>query len=67
MELLWLSHTDCHYIDRADAKAAHLSRLASSYSVPAGFCIAAEAYSRWAELIDSGPPASPPEISSSAR
>ena len=59
MEVLWLGHADCHDIDRAGAKAAHLSRLASSYRVPAGFCIAAEAYSRWAELIDSGHPASP--------
>jgi phosphoenolpyruvate synthase/pyruvate phosphate dikinase len=59
MEVLWLGHADCHDIDRAGAKAAHLSRLASSYRVPAGFCIAAEAYSRWAELIDSGRPASP--------
>ena len=59
MEVLWLGHADCHDIHRAGAKAAHLSRLASSYRVPAGFCIAAEAYSRWAELIDSGCPASP--------
>ena len=58
MEVLWLGHADCHDLDRAGAKAAHLSRLASSYRVPAGFCIAVEAYSRWAELIDSDRPAS---------
>jgi phosphoenolpyruvate synthase/pyruvate phosphate dikinase len=59
MEVLWLGHADCHDVNRAGAKAAHLSRLASRYRIPPGFCISAQAYSQWEELIDSTPPASP--------
>jgi len=53
MEVLWLGHADCHDVNRAGAKAAHLSRLASRYRILPGFCISAQAYSQWAELIDS--------------
>jgi phosphoenolpyruvate synthase/pyruvate phosphate dikinase len=53
MEVLWLGHADCHDVNRAGAKAAYLSRLASRYRIPLGFCIAAQAYSQWTELIDS--------------
>jgi phosphoenolpyruvate synthase/pyruvate phosphate dikinase len=59
MEVLWLGHADCHDVNRAGAKAAHLSRLASRYRIPPGFCITAQAYCQWAELIDSTRPASP--------
>lgn len=59
MELLWLGHPDCHDVNRVGAKAANLSRLAASYRIPPGFCVTAEAYSRWAELTGSGHPASP--------
>jgi pyruvate,water dikinase len=52
MEVLWLGHADCHDVNRAGAKAAHLSRLASRYRIPPGFCIAARAYSQWAEGLD---------------
>ena len=58
MEVLWLGHADCHDVNKAGAKAAHLSRLASRYRIPPGFCIAAQAYSQWAERIDSTCPAS---------
>jgi phosphoenolpyruvate synthase/pyruvate phosphate dikinase len=56
MDVLWLGHADCHDATRAGAKAAHLSRLASCYHIPPGFCISAESYCRWAELIDSDRP-----------
>ena len=59
MEVLRLGHADCYDVTRAGAKAAHLSRLASRYRIPPGFCISAQAYSQWAELIDSTRPASP--------
>src|SRR5918912_1068775 len=59
MEVLWLGHADCHDVERAGAKAAHLSRLAAGYRIPPGFCVAAEAYARWAEVTGSGLPASP--------
>ena len=48
MEMLWLGHADCHDVHQADAKAAHLSRLASRYRIPPGFCIAAQACPQWA-------------------
>ena len=68
MDVLWLGHADCHDVNRAGAKAAYLSRLASCYRVPRGFCITPEAYSRWTELIDNGrsgsiSPAIPPDLS----
>ena len=59
MEVLWLGHADCHDVERAGAKAANLSRLAAGYRIPPGFCVAAEAYARWAEVTGSGLPASP--------
>jgi phosphoenolpyruvate synthase/pyruvate phosphate dikinase len=59
MEVLWLGHSDCHDVNRAGAKAANLSRLAADYRIPPGFCITAEAYSRWAEVTGSGHLASP--------
>jgi hypothetical protein len=34
MEVLWLGHADCHDVNKAGAKAAHLSRLASCYRIP---------------------------------
>ncbi len=52
MEVFWLGHADCHDVNQAGAKAAHLSRLACRYRVPPGFCIAAQAYSQWAEGRD---------------
>ena len=48
MEILWLGHADCHDVNRAGAKAAHLSRLAAAYRIPPGFCISAAAYAQWA-------------------
>jgi phosphoenolpyruvate synthase/pyruvate phosphate dikinase len=56
MDVLWLGHADCHDLNRAGAKAAHLSRLASGYRIPPGFCVSAESYCRWAEFLDSGRP-----------
>lgn len=58
MEVLWRGHADCHDVNRAGAKAAHLSRLASRYRIPLGFCLAAQASSQWTELIDRTRPAS---------
>jgi pyruvate,water dikinase len=56
MEVLWLGHPDCHDVNRAGAKAANLSRLAASYRIPPGFCVSAEAYSRWVEVMGRGHP-----------
>jgi len=61
MEVLWLGHPDCHDVQRAGAKAAHLSRLTPSYRIPPGFCVTAAAYARWAALTGSGNPALPPQ------
>lgn len=41
--ILWLGEPDCHRRELVGGKAAHLSRLASSYPVPPGFCLAADA------------------------
>jgi len=46
MEILWLGHADCHDVNRAGAKAAHLSRLVAAYRIPPGFCISAAAYAQ---------------------
>jgi phosphoenolpyruvate synthase/pyruvate phosphate dikinase len=56
LKILWLGDSDCHDFNKVGAKAANLSRLsASQYPVPPGFCIPAEAYSQWVELINSSP------------
>jgi phosphoenolpyruvate synthase/pyruvate phosphate dikinase len=60
MEVLWLGHADCHDVNRAGAKAAHLSRLTAAYRIPPGFCISAAAYAQWAGCTGDGPPALPP-------
>jgi pyruvate,water dikinase len=54
MEVLWLGHADCHDVNRAGAKAAHLSRLVAAYRIPPGFCISATAYAQWAGYTDDG-------------
>jgi phosphoenolpyruvate synthase/pyruvate phosphate dikinase len=59
MEILWLGHADCHDVNRAGAKAAHLSRLAAAYRIPPGFCISAAAYAQWAGCIGDGHSALP--------
>ncbi|HSF34353.1 MAG TPA: PEP/pyruvate-binding domain-containing protein [Candidatus Tectomicrobia bacterium] len=59
MEVLWLGHSDCHDVHRVGAKAANLSRLAACYRIPPGFCVSAEAYSRWVAFTNSSRPASP--------
>src|SRR5262245_38792240 len=59
MEILWLGHADCHDVNRAGAKAAHLSRLIAAYRIPPGFCISAAAYVQWAECTGDGHPALP--------
>ncbi len=48
MELVWLGDPACHDLLLVGGKAAHLSRLAARYPVPAGFCLTTEAYTRWA-------------------
>ena len=44
MTILWLGDKDCHEVQRVGGKAANLSRLASGYRVPAGFCITPDLY-----------------------
>jgi pyruvate, water dikinase len=55
-KVLWLGHADCHNIYTTGAKAAHLSRLASGYRIPPGFCLTTEAYARWADSVGDGRP-----------
>ncbi len=49
MTILWLGDKDCHEVQRVGGKAANLSRLASGYRVPAGFCITPDLYHQWLE------------------
>jgi pyruvate,water dikinase len=43
MEIYWLDGAECRDPARVGGKAAHLGRLAGSYPVPPGFCLAAKA------------------------
>ena len=43
MSILWLGDPECHEVTRVGGKAANLSRLASRFRVPLGFCLTAEA------------------------
>ena len=49
MTILWLDDEDCHEVQRVGGKAANLSRLASGYRVPTGFCITPDLYQQWLE------------------
>lgn len=40
--MLWLGETECHRVARVGGKAANLSKLASRFRVPPGFCVTAE-------------------------
>jgi pyruvate,water dikinase len=46
MEILWLGDPACRDRALAGGKAAHLSRLAAGYRVPAGFCLTTVACDR---------------------
>ena len=50
--LVWLDHAACQDVTRVGGKAANLSRLASVYRVPPGFCLTTEAYAAWAQGRD---------------
>ena len=47
MTILWLGDEDCHEVQRVGGKAANLSRLASGYRVPTGFCVTPDLYRQW--------------------
>ena len=47
MTILWLGDEDCHDVQKVGGKAANLSRLASRYRVPTGFCITPDLYRQW--------------------
>ncbi len=47
MAILWLGDEACHDVQTVGGKAANLSRLASGYRVPAGFCITPDLYRQW--------------------
>ena len=47
MTILWLGDEGCHEVQRVGGKAANLSRLASGYRVPAGFCVTPDLYRQW--------------------
>ena len=47
MAILWLGDEACHDVQTVGGKAANLSRLASGYRVPAGFCITPDLYHQW--------------------
>jgi pyruvate,water dikinase len=49
MDLLWLSHRECHDVGLVGGKVAGLSRLAAAYRVPPGFCVTTAALEPWAE------------------
>jgi phosphoenolpyruvate synthase/pyruvate phosphate dikinase len=44
VEIVWLGEDTSHDPKRVGLKAAHLSRLAASFRVPPGFCLAADVY-----------------------
>lgn len=47
MELLWLEDAAAQDLRQVGGKVAHLSRLATRYTVPTGFCLTTEAFHRW--------------------
>ena len=59
MAILWLGDEACHEVQTVGGKAANLSRLASEYRVPAGFCVTPDLYHQW--LSNRGPGSTLPE------
>ena len=53
MAILWLGDEACHDVQAVGGKAANLSRLASGYRVPTGFCVTPDLYHQW--LSSRGP------------
>jgi pyruvate,water dikinase len=49
VDLRWLGCDECQDVAMVGGKAASLSRLATEYRVPAGFCLTTAALERWVE------------------
>ncbi len=62
MEILWLGQPKCHDIEVVGAKAANLSRLAASHTVPPGFCLPATG-DDWKERVSASSPSLPTALS----
>lgn len=50
--IVWLGELDAQLRDLVGGKVAPLSRLASQYRVPPGFCLTTTVYERWAAQVD---------------
>jgi phosphoenolpyruvate synthase/pyruvate phosphate dikinase len=44
MNIIWLDDPGCQEVARVGGKVANLSRLASTYQVPTGFCLTTAAF-----------------------
>jgi len=62
MEILWLGQSECHDIEIVGGKAANLSRLAASHTVPLGFCLSA-VDDGWKECVSASSPSLPAALS----
>ena len=52
MNIIWLDDPGCQEVARVGGKVANLSRLASTYQVPTGFCLTTAAFQEWARHED---------------
>ena len=48
MNIIWLDDAGCQDVSCVGGKVANLSRLASDYQVPSGFCLTTAAFQEWA-------------------
>jgi phosphoenolpyruvate synthase/pyruvate phosphate dikinase len=62
MELLWLEDAAAQDLRQVGGKVAHLSRLATRYTVPTGFCLTTEAFHRWTQSTSSTGLELPPDL-----
>lgn len=49
--LVWLGERGCDEVALAGGKAANLSKLASCFLVPPGFCLSVNAHAQWSETL----------------
>jgi len=62
MNIIWLDDAGCQDVSCVGGKVANLSRLASDYQVPSGFCLTTAAFQEWARQADGRADEFPPEL-----
>jgi phosphoenolpyruvate synthase/pyruvate phosphate dikinase len=62
MNIIWLDDPGCQEVARVGGKVANLSRLASTYQVPTGFCLTTAAFQEWARHEDGRDDEFPPQL-----